>query len=35
VNQGWRPILVGVLGEIFIALLTLGLVFAAYHGGAR
>ena len=35
VNQGWRPILVGVLGEIFIALLTLGLVFAAMHGGAR
>ena len=24
VSQGWRPILVGVLGEIFIALLTLG-----------
>ena len=36
VHQGWRPILVGVLGEIFIALLTLGLVFAAYrHGGMR
>jgi len=35
VNQGWRPILVGVLGEIFIALVTLGLVFAAYHGGVR
>jgi uncharacterized integral membrane protein (TIGR00698 family) len=36
VNQGWRPILVGVLGEIFIALLTLGMVFAVYHyGGAR
>ena len=35
VNQGWRPILVGVLGEIFIALLTLGLVFWAFpHGGA-
>jgi uncharacterized integral membrane protein (TIGR00698 family) len=34
VHQGWRPILVGVLGEIFIALLTLGLVYAAYrHGG--
>lgn len=29
VNQGWRPILVGVLGEIFIALVTLGLVFGA------
>jgi len=36
VNQGWRPIMVGVLGEIFIALVTLGLVFAAYrHGGIR
>ncbi len=34
VHQGWRPILVGVLGEIFIALLTLGLVFAAYGTGA-
>ena len=29
VNQGWRPILVGVLGEVFIALVTLGLVYAA------
>jgi uncharacterized integral membrane protein (TIGR00698 family) len=36
VNQGWRPIVVGVLGEIFIALVTLGLVFAAYrHGGVH
>ncbi len=36
VNQGWRPILVGVLGEIFIALVTLGLVFgAARLGGTR
>ena len=36
VNQGWRPILVGVLGEIFIALVTLGLVFAASRfGGVR
>jgi uncharacterized integral membrane protein (TIGR00698 family) len=34
VHQGWRPILVGVLGEIFIALITLGLVFAAYGTGA-
>jgi uncharacterized integral membrane protein (TIGR00698 family) len=34
VNQGWRPILVGVLGEIFIALLTLGMVLAVYHHGA-
>lgn len=36
VNQGWRPILVGVLGEIFLALLTLGLVFgSARLGGMR
>ena len=36
VNQGWRPILVGVLGEVFIALLTLGLVYgAARAGGMR
>ncbi len=34
VNQGWRPILVGVLGEIFIALVTLGLVFGAVRMGA-
>ena len=34
VNQGWRPILVGVLGEIFIAILTLGMVLAVYHHGA-
>jgi uncharacterized integral membrane protein (TIGR00698 family) len=34
VNQGWRPIVVGVLGEIFIAIVTLGLVYAAYrHNG--
>ena len=33
VNQGWRPILVGVLGEIFIALVTLGLVFGAVRLG--
>jgi len=32
INQGWRPILVGVLGEIFIATLTLGMVFLAFHG---
>ncbi|MGA7156440.1 MAG: putative sulfate exporter family transporter [Acidobacteriaceae bacterium] len=31
IHQGWRPILVGVLGEIFIALLTLGMVLAVYH----
>ena len=35
VNQGWRPILVGVLGEIFIALITLAMVFFAYHGAAQ
>lgn len=35
VEQGWRPILTGVLGEIFIALLTLGMVFAATHGAVR
>jgi uncharacterized integral membrane protein (TIGR00698 family) len=33
VHQGWRPILVGVLGEIFIALLTLGMVLGVYHHG--
>lgn len=33
VNQGWRPILVGVIGEIFIALVTLGLVFTAVRLG--
>ncbi len=31
VRQGWRPILVGILGEIFIALLTLGMVLAVYR----
>lgn len=31
VHQGWRPILVGILGEIFIALLTLAMVLAVYH----
>ena len=36
VGQGWRPLVVGVLGEIFIALLTLGLVYWSYnHGVAR
>jgi uncharacterized integral membrane protein (TIGR00698 family) len=36
VVQGWRPLAVGVLGEIFIAILTLGLVFWSYnHGVAR
>jgi uncharacterized integral membrane protein (TIGR00698 family) len=36
VGQGWRPLMVGILGEIFIALLTLGLVYWSYgHGVAR
>jgi uncharacterized integral membrane protein (TIGR00698 family) len=36
VGQGWRPLLVGILGEIFIALLTLALVYWSYnHGVAR
>jgi len=36
VGQGWRPLAVGILGEIFIALVTLGLVFWSYnHGVAR
>jgi len=36
VGQGWRPLIVGVLGEIFIAIITLGLVFWSYnHGVAR
>ncbi len=36
VGQGWRPLVVGILGEAFIALLTLGLVFWSYnHGVAR
>jgi uncharacterized integral membrane protein (TIGR00698 family) len=34
VHQGWRPILVGVLGEIFIALITLGMVLLVYRHGA-
>ena len=34
-EQGWRPILTGVLGEIFIALLTLGMVFVATHGAVQ
>jgi len=33
VGQGWRPLVVGVLGEIFIALITLGLVFWSYNHG--
>jgi uncharacterized integral membrane protein (TIGR00698 family) len=36
VGQGWRPLVVGVLGEIFIAFITLGLVYWSYnHGVAR
>lgn len=35
IHQGWRPILVGVLGEIFLAVVTLGLVFFATHGAVR
>jgi uncharacterized integral membrane protein (TIGR00698 family) len=36
VGQGWRPLAVGILGEIFIAIITLGLVFWSYnHGVAR
>ena len=36
VGQGWRPLAVGILGEMFIAVLTLGLVFWSYgHGVAR
>ncbi|HZY62933.1 MAG TPA: putative sulfate exporter family transporter [Edaphobacter sp.] len=31
VSQGWRPLIVGILGEIFIALVTLGLVYWSYH----
>jgi uncharacterized integral membrane protein (TIGR00698 family) len=28
-KQGWRPLAVGAIGEVFIALLTLGLVYGA------
>lgn len=35
-SQGWRPLIVGILGEIAIALITLGLVYWSYrHGVAR
>lgn len=30
VGQGWRPLAVGILGELFIAILTLGLVYWSY-----
>lgn len=33
VGQGWRPLIVGILGEIFIALITLALVYWSYHHG--
>jgi uncharacterized integral membrane protein (TIGR00698 family) len=33
VGQGWRPLMVGILGEIFIALITLGLVYWSYQHG--
>ena len=33
VGQGWRPLVVGVLGEIFIAFLTLALVYWSYRHG--
>jgi uncharacterized membrane protein YadS len=28
-KQGWRPFAVGAIGEVFIALVTLGLVYGA------
>lgn len=33
VSQGWRPLAVGILGEVFIATITLGLVFWSYNHG--
>jgi uncharacterized integral membrane protein (TIGR00698 family) len=30
-EQGWKPFAVGAIGEVFIALLTLGLVYGADH----
>jgi uncharacterized integral membrane protein (TIGR00698 family) len=30
-KQGWKPFAVGAIGEVFIALLTLGLVYGADH----
>src|SRR5215469_13263319 len=30
-KQGWRPFAVGAIGEVFIAILTLGLVYGADH----
>lgn len=35
-KQGWRPLIVGILGEIAIALITLALVYWSYsHGVTR
>ena len=34
-DQGWRPILVGILGEIFLAVVTLALFFFSTHGARR
>jgi uncharacterized membrane protein YadS len=28
-RQGWKPFAVGAIGEVFIALVTLGLVYTA------
>ena len=33
VGQGWRPLVVGILGEIAIAFITLGLVYWSYNHG--
>jgi uncharacterized membrane protein YadS len=30
-KQGWKPFAVGAIGEVFIALVTLGLVYGADH----
>jgi uncharacterized integral membrane protein (TIGR00698 family) len=32
-GQGWRPLVVGILGELFIAVVTLGLVYWSYSAG--
>lgn len=35
-GQGWRPLIVGILGEVFIAFVTLALVYWSYsHGVSR
>src|ERR1035437_2850176 len=33
VGQRWRPLMVGILGEVFIAILPLGLVYWSYRYG--